>query len=83
MGEVPIMRMEEERRRRVKRYKEKRHTRMFCKKIRYQVLKLNADRRPRIKVFLFSFISFTILYFTYDLIHNYHFILHPLATLLY
>ncbi|CAK9326917.1 unnamed protein product [Citrullus colocynthis] len=48
MGEVP--RMEEERTRRVLRYKEKRHTRLFSKKIRYQVRKLNAEKRPRIKV---------------------------------
>ncbi|KAF7153542.1 hypothetical protein RHSIM_Rhsim01G0240200 [Rhododendron simsii] len=50
MGEVPVM--EEERRRReasVLRYKEKRQTRLFCKKIRYQVRKLNADKRPRLK----------------------------------
>ncbi|XP_004490653.1 zinc finger protein CONSTANS-LIKE 6 isoform X2 [Cicer arietinum] len=50
MGEVPIL--EEERRRReasVLRYKEKRQNRLFSKKIRYQVRKLNADKRPRIK----------------------------------
>ncbi|KAL8480283.1 hypothetical protein ACS0TY_026994 [Phlomoides rotata] len=34
----------------VLRYKEKRRTRLFSKKIRYQVRKLNADRRPRMKV---------------------------------
>ncbi|GMI92906.1 chloroplast import apparatus 2 [Hibiscus trionum] len=33
----------------VLRYKQKRHTRLFSTKIRYQVRKLNADRRPRIK----------------------------------
>ncbi|KAK1289342.1 Protein CHLOROPLAST IMPORT APPARATUS 2 [Acorus calamus] len=33
----------------VLRYKEKRRTRLFSKKIRYQVRKLNADHRPRIK----------------------------------
>ncbi|XP_062086632.1 zinc finger protein CONSTANS-LIKE 6 [Humulus lupulus] len=51
MGEVPVL-MEEERRRReasVLRYKEKRQTRLFSKKIRYQVRKLNADKRPRLK----------------------------------
>ena len=45
--------MEEERTRReasVLRYKEKRQTRLFSKKIRYQVRKLNADKRPRLKV---------------------------------
>ncbi|KAK7321382.1 hypothetical protein VNO77_31978 [Canavalia gladiata] len=50
MGEVPIL--EEERARReasVLRYKEKRQNRLFSKKIRYQVRKLNADKRPRIK----------------------------------
>ncbi|KAL3518016.1 hypothetical protein ACH5RR_020605 [Cinchona calisaya] len=50
MGEVPVI--EEERRRReasVLRYKEKRHTRLFSKKIRYQVRKLNADKRPRLR----------------------------------
>ncbi|XP_061361504.1 protein CHLOROPLAST IMPORT APPARATUS 2 [Gastrolobium bilobum] len=31
------------------RYKEKRRTRLFSKKIRYQVRKVNADRRPRMK----------------------------------
>ncbi|KAK1414078.1 hypothetical protein QVD17_29817 [Tagetes erecta] len=31
------------------RYKEKRRTRFFSKKIRYQVRKINADRRPRSK----------------------------------
>lgn len=34
----------------VLRYKEKRRTRLFSKKIRYQVRKVNADRRPRMKV---------------------------------
>ncbi|EPS64862.1 hypothetical protein M569_09916, partial [Genlisea aurea] len=33
----------------VQRYKEKRRTRLFSKKIRYQVRKVNADLRPRIK----------------------------------
>ncbi|KAH7549843.1 hypothetical protein JRO89_XS13G0090900 [Xanthoceras sorbifolium] len=50
MGEVPVM--EEERTKReasVLRYKEKRQTRLFSKKIRYQVRKLNADKRPRLK----------------------------------
>ncbi|GAB2224912.1 hypothetical protein Droror1_Dr00005692 [Drosera rotundifolia] len=31
----------------VQRYKEKRHARLFSKKIRYQVCKVNADQRPR------------------------------------
>ncbi|KAF4387500.1 hypothetical protein F8388_011648 [Cannabis sativa] len=48
---IPVL-MEEEKRRReasVLRYKEKRQTRLFSKKIRYQVRKLNADKRPRLK----------------------------------
>ena len=51
MGEVPVM--EEDRARReasVLRCKEKRQTRLFSKKIRYQVRKLNAEKRPRLKV---------------------------------
>ncbi|KAJ4840487.1 hypothetical protein Tsubulata_000408 [Turnera subulata] len=51
MGEVPVM--EEDKARReasVLRYKEKRQNRLFSKKIRYQVRKLNADKRPRLKV---------------------------------
>ncbi|XP_010264549.1 PREDICTED: zinc finger protein CONSTANS-LIKE 7 [Nelumbo nucifera] len=50
IGEVPVM--EEERLRRearVLRYKEKRQNRLFSKKIRYQVRKLNAEKRPRLK----------------------------------
>ncbi|KAH7388454.1 hypothetical protein KP509_16G076600 [Ceratopteris richardii] len=34
---------------RVLRYREKRQTRLFSKKIRYEVRKLNAERRPRMK----------------------------------
>ncbi|XP_039054032.1 protein CHLOROPLAST IMPORT APPARATUS 2-like isoform X2 [Hibiscus syriacus] len=50
-GEVPMMELEERTRREasVLRYKEKRQTRLFCKKIRYEVRKLNADKRPRLK----------------------------------
>lgn len=33
----------------VSRYREKRRTRLFCKKIRYEVRKLNAEKRPRMK----------------------------------
>ncbi|CAN6452728.1 unnamed protein product [Victoria cruziana] len=33
----------------VLRYKEKRRTRLFSKKIRYEVRKVNADKRPRMK----------------------------------
>ncbi|KAG6677986.1 hypothetical protein I3842_14G057300 [Carya illinoinensis] len=51
MGEVPVMEEEMRTRReaRVLRYKEKRQTRLFSKKIRYQVRKLNADKRPRLR----------------------------------
>jgi hypothetical protein len=43
-----------EREARVLRYKEKRRTRFFCKTVRYEVRKLNAERRPRMKVKIFS-----------------------------
>lgn len=39
----------EEREARVLRYREKRRTRLFSKKIRYEVRKLNAEKRPRMK----------------------------------
>jgi hypothetical protein len=42
---------------RVLRYKEKRRTRLFSKTIRYEVRKLNAERRPRIKVSSSTFCS--------------------------
>ncbi|KAK9090243.1 hypothetical protein Sjap_023420 [Stephania japonica] len=35
---------------RVLRYKEKRQSRLFAKRIRYEVRKLNAEKRPRIKL---------------------------------
>lgn len=35
---------------RVMRYKAKRRSRLFSKKIRYEVRKLNAEKRPRMKV---------------------------------
>lgn len=37
------------RKERVMRYKEKRQSRLFAKRIRYEVRKLNAEKRPRIK----------------------------------
>ncbi|OUZ99167.1 CCT domain [Macleaya cordata] len=50
MGEVPVMEEEKTRREaKVLRYKEKRQSRLFSKKIRYQVRKLNAEKRPRLK----------------------------------
>ncbi|KAK1283176.1 Zinc finger protein CONSTANS-LIKE 7 [Acorus calamus] len=48
--EVPVMEEEKKRRRdRVLRYREKRRSRLFFKRIRYQVRKLNAEQRPRSK----------------------------------
>ncbi|KAI3749846.1 hypothetical protein L2E82_20463 [Cichorium intybus] len=50
MGEVPVM--EEARTKReasVLKYKKKRENRLFSRKIRYHVRKLNADKRPRLK----------------------------------
>lgn len=41
--------VDEGREARVLRYKEKRRTRLFSKKIRYEVRKLNAEKRPRMK----------------------------------
>ena len=38
-----------EREARVSRYREKRRTRLFSKKMRYEVRKLNAEKRPRMK----------------------------------
>ena len=51
---MPVMDEERNMRREasVLRYKEKRQSRLFSKKIRYQVRKLNADKRPRFKVSL-------------------------------
>lgn len=45
----------------VLRYKEKRQNRLFSKKIRYEVRKLNAQKRPRLKVhcFMRSMFKFT------------------------
>lgn len=50
-GEVAVTDQEERTRREasVLRYKEKRRSRLFSKKIRYQVRKFNADKRPRLK----------------------------------
>lgn len=41
--------MDEGREARVSRYREKRRKRLFSKKIRYEVRKLNAEKRPRMK----------------------------------
>ena len=38
------------------RYTEKKQNRLFCKRIRYEVRKLNAEKRPRLKV-LTSFLA--------------------------
>ncbi|TMW82489.1 hypothetical protein EJD97_005814 [Solanum chilense] len=54
-GDIAIMNghggggVDEGREARVLRYKEKRRTRLFSKKIRYEVRKLNAEKRPRMK----------------------------------
>ncbi|XP_061370957.1 zinc finger protein CONSTANS-LIKE 16-like [Gastrolobium bilobum] len=50
-GEVRSLRgsIDEGREARVSRYREKRRTRLFAKKIRYEVRKLNAEKRPRMK----------------------------------
>ncbi|XP_077236173.1 zinc finger protein CONSTANS-LIKE 16-like [Tasmannia lanceolata] len=44
---------------RVTRYREKRRTRLFSKKIRYEVRKLNAEKRPRMKGRFVKRVSFT------------------------
>ncbi|GJN00094.1 hypothetical protein PR202_ga17251 [Eleusine coracana subsp. coracana] len=46
---VPRLGMDGGREARVSRYREKRRTRLFSKKIRYEVRKLNAEKRPRMK----------------------------------
>ncbi|KAF6157545.1 hypothetical protein GIB67_004483 [Kingdonia uniflora] len=48
-GEFGVRMTKEERVARVLRYKEKRRNRLFAKKIRYEVRKLNAEKRPRMK----------------------------------
>ncbi|KAL3512253.1 hypothetical protein ACH5RR_024970 [Cinchona calisaya] len=48
-GGCRIGNRDEEREARVSRYREKRRTRLFSKKIRYEVRKLNAEKRPRMK----------------------------------
>ncbi|KAJ4764017.1 zinc finger CONSTANS-like protein [Rhynchospora pubera] len=50
-GEPGVVRsgMDGGREARVSRYREKRRTRLFSKKIRYEVRKLNAEKRPRMK----------------------------------
>lgn len=63
----------------VMRYKEKRQNRLFSKRIRYEVRKLNAEKRPRMKVpspsLGFSFFLSSILqrlmifYFYHELFH--------------
>ncbi|CAL9105449.1 unnamed protein product, partial [Musa textilis] len=48
-GEIGAYLGDGEREARVTRYREKRRTRLFSKKIRYEVRKLNAEKRPRMK----------------------------------
>ncbi|KAK1412740.1 hypothetical protein QVD17_34228 [Tagetes erecta] len=50
MGEVPVLEEAKSKREAsVLKYKKKRLNRLFSRKIRYQVRKLNADKRPRLK----------------------------------
>lgn len=49
MGEQQAVTGDGGREARVSRYREKRRTRLFSKKIRYEVRKLNAEKRPRMK----------------------------------
>ncbi|KAI3730579.1 hypothetical protein L1987_61750 [Smallanthus sonchifolius] len=49
MGTMMRPRLDVDREARVTRYREKRQTRLFSKKIRYEVRKLNAEKRPRMK----------------------------------
>ncbi|KAJ8646646.1 hypothetical protein MRB53_008394 [Persea americana] len=49
MGGVGGQMMDRGREARVSRYREKRRSRLFSKKIRYEVRKLNAEKRPRMK----------------------------------
>ncbi|KAA8542702.1 hypothetical protein F0562_023799 [Nyssa sinensis] len=55
---------------RVSRYREKRRTRLFSKKIRYEVRKLNAEKRPRMKGRFVKTASFAGPAFPYQLINN-------------
>ncbi|RRT49395.1 hypothetical protein B296_00052446 [Ensete ventricosum] len=48
-GEIGAYLGDGKREARVTRYREKRRTRLFSKKIRYEVRKLNAEKRPRMK----------------------------------
>ncbi|MED6127404.1 hypothetical protein PIB30_087846, partial [Stylosanthes scabra] len=54
----------------VQRYKEKRQNRLFSKRIRYEVRKLNAEKRPRMKVKLSFSYLLTLLK---DFIASFHF----------
>ncbi|KAG6526278.1 zinc finger protein CONSTANS-LIKE 16-like [Zingiber officinale] len=49
LGVAAAVMVDEGREARVSRYREKRRTRLFSKKIRYEVRKLNAEKRPRMK----------------------------------
>lgn len=48
-GEMGMVAGDGGREAKVTRYREKRRTRLFSKKIRYEVRKLNAEKRPRMK----------------------------------
>ncbi|KAG9132225.1 hypothetical protein Leryth_017075 [Lithospermum erythrorhizon] len=49
VGEEYHWKIEGQRQASIRRYKEKRQNRLFAKRIRYQVRKLNAEKRPRVK----------------------------------
>lgn len=52
----------------VLRYKEKRQSRLFSKRIRYEVRKLNAEKRPRMKVAFSTYppLPFSLCFFSYS-----------------
>lgn len=50
VGEEKPVELREDREARVMRYREKRRRRLYNKRIRYEVRKLNAEKRPRVKV---------------------------------
>lgn len=53
----------------VLRYKEKRQNRLFSKRIRYEVRKLNAEKRPRMKVTLILYNWYEFLRFHFQLLN--------------
>lgn len=71
----------------VLRYKEKRQSRLFSKRIRYEVRKLNAEKRPRMKVLHNStpshFITIFILLFLFYLSFFFISLFHPIYVCVY